>query len=122
NNGAVGRIDDRQRHDAVVAAFKVADDGQQAADAIGNEDVELAHTRPITTASCLDADIGARIFTLSLAHGSALSRLLRARMLNQTAVYANHVVKVNFIRRPEVRILQRVSLSDCFRGLSCDAE
>ena len=49
-NGAVGRVDDRDRHDADVGVLEAAQDVDHRPDAVGQEHVELAHARPVAAA------------------------------------------------------------------------
>src|SRR5439155_2693954 len=60
-DGDVGGVDDRHRQDANVGPLKAAEDVDQRPDAVGEEDVELAHARPVPAAG--RGEIGSGAFS-----------------------------------------------------------
>src|SRR5262249_51121688 len=72
DDGAVGRIDHRQRDNPVVTGLEAADNAKQSPDAIGHEHIELAHSRPVPAACGREADVGAGVLILTVAHDAPL--------------------------------------------------
>src|SRR5438132_3391204 len=59
NDRAVGQVVDNQGDDANIGRLEATDDAEQSADPVLEEDVKLAHTRPVAAATGRKIDPGA---------------------------------------------------------------